>query len=79
VWDKVNCTDPTYIVYNASTEVNNTFSTGNVTCISFNERASLNSTNSTNNTMWSFRDFVNRYVQIRNSHADAYDKIKYYG
>ena len=73
VWDKANCSDPTQIVYSSQASPNDTFSTTNATCISFNEKRK------TNSTIWTFSDFINRYIQIRNTYSDAYDKIYYYG
>lgn len=36
VWDKLNCTDPTYTVYTAGSSPGVGLSTSSVTCISFN-------------------------------------------
>lgn len=36
VWDKLNCTDPTYTVYSAGVSPGVALSTSSVTCISFN-------------------------------------------
>lgn len=36
VWDKINCTDPTYIIYAASSSPGVGLSTSAITCISFN-------------------------------------------
>ena len=74
VWDSVNCTDPTYIVYAAGASPGITLSTSNVTCISFNEKLTTSSTSS-----WSFSDFTMRYVQIRQDYSDAYNFIQSYG
>jgi len=74
VWDKQNCTDGTQITYNSTAALGTTLSTTNVTCISFNEKIQSSSSH-----IWSYNDFIQRYVQIRNTYSDAYDKISYYG
>lgn len=60
VWDKTNCTDPSYLVYTATGSVGTGLSSTQVTCISFNEKLI-----STSPFIWSFSDFTMRYVQIR--------------
>ena len=73
VWDKTNCSSA-QTKYAATDSDGTTLSTTNVTCISFNEKLKTAST-----TIWSFSDFIKRYVQIRMSYPDAYDKIQFYG
>jgi hypothetical protein len=74
VWDKTNCTDPTWAVYAATASTGTNLSSTFVTCISFNEKLST-----TSPSIWSFSDFTMRYVQIRNAYPDAYNQIIYYG
>lgn len=74
VWDKANCTDPSYSIYNATASVGTGLSSTYVTCLSFNEKLTSNSPN-----IWSFSDFTMRYVQIREAYPDAYNRIQFYG